>query len=49
MLFRIAVHNSQVFYILGDPDVKTFYRRLLLGMEPLSPDARRVRDALESR
>lgn len=46
-LFDIAVSNSQVFYILGDHDVRSFYKRLLRGMETLSENARKVKSAVE--
>lgn len=46
-LFEIAVENSQVFYILGDRDVKKFYKGLLRGVKKLSPNARAVKEAME--
>lgn len=47
-LFRIAVDNGQVLYILGDLDVKSFYKKLLKKMKHLSPDAQKVKDIIES-
>lgn len=44
-LFRIAVENSQVFYILTDADLRAFYQRLL-GAHAESPYAERVAKAL---
>lgn len=46
-LFTIAANNSQVFYILGDLDVKAFYQRLLKECHTLSPDAKKVQEAIE--
>ena len=47
-LCRIAAENSQVFYILGDRDVRQFYEGILREMEPLTPEARKVQERLES-
>lgn len=47
-LCRIAAENSQVFYILGDRDVRQFYQGILGEMESLTPEARKVRERLES-
>ena len=47
-LFEIAVHNSQVRYILTDPDVKAFYQTLLEGQEQLSVDGQTVQQILQS-
>lgn len=46
-LFVIAVNNSQVFYILGDLDIKSFYQRLLKECHTLSANAQKVKEALE--
>lgn len=46
-LFRIALHNSQILYIINDPDVKQFYSRVLRGAKPLSEDGERVQELLE--
>ena len=35
-LFEIALHNSQVRYILTDPDIRAFYESLLDGQQQLS-------------
>lgn len=46
-LFTIAVNNSQVFYILGDMDVKAFYQKLLNSCEVLPEDAQKVKERIE--
>lgn len=45
-LYTIAVNNSQVFYILGDRDVRSFYQKLLELCPPVSDDARKVQEAV---
>lgn len=47
LLLRIAVENSQVFYVLGDLDVKCFYQNLLLNMRKLSENAKKVKAEIE--
>lgn len=47
LLFNIAVYNSQVYYVLGDTDVKLFYQKLLKNIKALSENARRVKVRLE--
>ena len=42
-LFTIAVNNSQVFYILGDMDVKAFYQKLLNGCKVPSENAEKIK------
>ena len=49
LLFKIAVENSQVLYVLGDLDVKEFYKRLLHNMKKLTENAHKVKDALVER
>ena len=46
-LLEIALDNSQVYYILQDGDVSAFYRRLLQDVQPLSANAKAVREVLE--
>ena len=46
-LFTIAADNSQVFYILGDMDVKMFYQRLLNDCKVLSENAQRVKERIQ--
>ena len=46
-LFEIALKNSQVRYILDEPEVKAFYGRLLAECGELSWRAREVADRLE--
>ena len=46
-LFTIAVNNSQVFYILGDMDVKAFYQKLLNGCKVPSENAQKVKERIE--
>ena len=47
LLFKIAVENSQIFYVLGDLDVKEFYKSLLVDMKKLTENAHKVKDAIE--
>ena len=47
LLFRIAVTNSQVRYIIGDADVKLFYERILKKMKRLTDDAKAVKELIE--
>ena len=46
-LFSIAIRNGQVFSILGDEDVKLFYRALLKGIRSPSKAAQEVKKRLE--
>ena len=46
-LFTIAVNNSQVFYILGDMDVKAFYQKLLNGCKVPSENAEKIKARIE--
>lgn len=46
-LFIAARNNSQVFYILGDTDVKVFYQKLLNSCEVLPEDAQKVKERIE--
>ena len=46
-LFTIAVNNSQVFYILGDLDVKVFYQKLLDSCKVPSENAQKVKGRIE--
>ena len=48
-LFTIAVNNSQVFYILGDMDVKAFYQKLLNGCKVPSENAEKVKARIEEK
>ena len=45
-LFTIAAGNSQVFYILGDSDVRSFYQKLLNDCKALSENAQKVRERM---
>ncbi len=45
-LFEIALSNSQILYILGDPGVSRFYQGILKGMKNLSESARKIKDAV---
>lgn len=47
LLFRIAVENSQVLYVLGDLDVKRFYQNLFRDIRRLTENAKRVKDEIE--
>ena len=46
-LFTMAVNNSQVFYILGDMDVKAFYQKLLNGCKVPSENAEKIKARIE--
>ena len=46
-LFEIAMHNSQVRYILTDPDVREFYEKLLAGQQQLSVDGQALQMILQ--
>ena len=46
-LFIAARNNSQVFYVLGDADVKVFYQKLLNSCEVLPEDAQKVKERIE--
>ena len=48
-LYAIALENSQVHYVLGDPDVKEFYTQLLAQEKTLSAQAVQVQSALEKK
>lgn len=47
LLFAAALANSQVRYILADPDVKAFFSGLLADAGPLTKAAREVQAAVE--
>ena len=47
MLMDIAVNNSQVFYILGDVDLKIFYLTLLKQMKNITRIGRKVQEEIE--
>ncbi len=46
-LFKIAIENKQVFYVLGDPDVKQFYQKLFVNSEHLTENAKAVKAELQ--
>ena len=46
LLFKIAVTNSQVKYIINDADVKRFYARILKQVKQLTEDGEKVREML---
>ncbi|MDR2944180.1 MAG: haloacid dehalogenase-like hydrolase [Methanosarcinales archaeon] len=46
-LFDIAVENSQVFYVLGDSDLRFFYKKLLQNISELTPNAKKIKEAIE--
>lgn len=48
MLFEIALRNSQILYILGDPDVSRFYQGLLQNTKKLSEAAQKIKDVIGS-
>lgn len=45
-LCEIALRNSQILYILGDPDVSQFYKGLLKNMKNLSEAAQKIKEAI---
>ena len=45
-LFEIALRNSQVHYILGDPDVRWFYQGLLRDTKNLSEAAQKIKEVI---
>ena len=47
LLFKIAVENIQVLYVLGNSDVKLFYQSLLRGIRRLTENAKRVKSEIE--
>ena len=44
-LTKIGVQNSQVYYILGDTDVKEFYETVLTGMDN-TPEVQKIKAAM---
>lgn len=49
LLCKIALENSQVYYILGDADVAGFYRKLLSGLRSPGEFAKKLRSAMEQK
>lgn len=47
-LLEIAVNNSQIFYILRDSDVKTFYQNILKDIKTSSLNAQKIIEAMEN-
>lgn len=45
-LCEIALRNSQILYILGDPDVSRFYKGLLKSMKNFSEAAQKIKEAI---
>lgn len=48
LLFRIAVSNSQVRYIINDADVKLFYSELLGKIKTETEEVKTIRELLEN-
>ncbi len=46
-MFKIALNNTQVFYILGDADLRQFFGNLIDGCAHISDNARAVREQME--
>lgn len=46
LLFKIALENSQVYYILGDIDVKLFYNKLMKNMSGITENAQKVKEKI---
>lgn len=49
MLMDIAVKNSQVYCIINDMDVSSFYRGLLKNIETIDGNAKKIQEQLEKR
>lgn len=49
LLCKIALENSQVYYILGDADVAGFYRKLLSGLRSPGESAKQLLAALDQK
>lgn len=47
-LFRIAVNNSQVRYIINDTDVRLFYSRILKNTKRYTENAKKVQEMIEN-
>jgi len=47
MLFDIATSNCQVKYILGDADVKFFYKKLISSLKSLTPKAQQIKELMQ--
>ena len=47
ILYRIAVINGQVRYVLSDADVNMFYRRLLANTKKLSGNGKKIKELIE--
>lgn len=45
-LCEIALRNSQILYILSDPDISRFYKGLLKNMKNLSEAAQKIKEAI---
>lgn len=48
LLFDIAKNNKQVFYILGDIDVKAFYKKILKNIKSLNINAESIKEKIEN-
>ena len=46
-LYKIALNNNQVKYILNDYDVAAFYKRLLENTKTHNADAKKIQELLE--
>lgn len=49
LLFRIAVNNSQVRYIINDADVRLFYSQLIGKIKKETEEVKTIRNMLESK
>ena len=49
LLFRIAVNNSQVRYIINDTDVRLFYSQLIGKIKKETEEVKTIRNMLESK
>ena len=46
-LYKTALSNKQVFYILGDPDLRIFYEMLINNQKKLSENAQKIKGIIE--
>lgn len=46
-LYKTALSNKQVFYILGDPDLRIFYKMLINKQKKLSENAQKIKGIIE--
>ena len=47
LLFKIALDNSQVYYILRDIDVCSFYKKILKGIKVMNEEMKKVKKIID--